>query len=111
MSLHPAMRRTERQAPSTIPFPRQTQPKVNFQFAMIPDAIMRDTEIYPGAKILFGVILSSCRRGRCWMGNPELARSSGPAAGTPVVGRASQPCEVKLYSFPSPLITAYWSDF
>jgi predicted transcriptional regulator len=65
------------ESPSTIPFPRSTPPKVDFQFTMIPDTIMRDTDLYPGAKLLFGVILSSCRRGRCFMGNAELARACG----------------------------------
>lgn len=69
---------TRSHAPQAIiPFPRQAQAKVDYPFAMIPDRIMADRELSPGAKLLFGAIFSSTRRGRCYAGNEALAGKCG----------------------------------
>jgi hypothetical protein len=68
---------TSAYAPQVIPFPRQAQPKADFPFTMIPDRIMADTELTPGARLLFGAIFTSCRRGRCYAGNEALATRAG----------------------------------
>lgn len=54
-------------------------PRAGFTFLMVPDAVAADPDLSPGAKLLFGAILSLSRSklGRCVASNECLARMTG----------------------------------
>lgn len=73
----PTTRSRAPQAPSTIPFPKQAVPKINFPFIVLADAIAADPDLCASAKILLSVVASLARREKCTAGNEYLASRTG----------------------------------